>query len=97
MKMKLVRYKGKNAVGSKSSGTVVAILGEAKRLYTPLVWIDSPIRLRKISNHEVKNYTSELHGKLSTVKRAARTMLKAGKRLNITKAARKFLNEAAKS
>jgi len=76
--------------------TVTAIAGEPGRVYTTLVWIDSPIRLRKVSNEEVARFGRPYVPKRPTLRAGARTMLQAGKRLGITKGAKKFLREATK-
>lgn len=83
--MKFVRYK-------TPSGAVAAIIGNAGRKYTPTVWLDYPVRLRKVPNAEVARYTEELT--TTTVNTAARQMLYAGKRMGITGGAKKFLSQA---
>lgn len=75
--------------------TVTAITGEAGHKFTPMVWIDSPIRLHKVPNETAAKY-GEAYDR-PTVKSAARTMLRAGKRLGITKAAKQFLREVTRS
>lgn len=76
--------------------TVTAIAGEPGRLYTHLVWIDSPIRVRKVSNEEVERFGRPYVPKRPTLKAGARTMLQAGKTLGITKGAKKFLLAAVR-
>ncbi len=73
-------------------GSVVAITGTPGRIYTPMVFIDHPVRLYKVPNGDIKSYRRELPKKLRpTAKRTARGMLKAGKVLGITKGAKAFL------
>lgn len=74
-------------------GFVTAIAMKPGRLYTKLVWIDAPIRLVKVANGDVTRYGSDFEPTRPTLKSAARRMLKAGKRLGITKSARKALRE----
>ncbi len=71
-------------------GSVTAIIGTAGRIYTQLVCIDSPIRLFSIPNGDIEKYRREVPGGYP-VKRAARLMLKAGRKLSITRGAKKFL------
>lgn len=74
---------------------VTAIAGEPGRLYTPVVWIDAPIRLVKVPNDDVTRYGRDYVGKPS-LPLAARTILRAGKKLGITKSAKQFLRDIAK-
>lgn len=74
--------------------SVVAIAGDPGRIYTPLVWIDGPIRRVKIPNGDVARYGRDYEGQKPTLKQAARRMLRAGKKLGITKAAKKHLRNA---
>lgn len=76
-------------------GTHAALIGEAARIYTPVVYIDTPIKVRKIPNGDVARYTRDI--KSRGPKPAARVMLKAGKSLGITKGAKKFLREVVKN
>ena len=77
----------------RDTGEVTAILGTPGRIYTPVVWIDSPIRVHKIPNGEVTRYCRDIPNP-PPLKRAANRMLKAGKALGITKAAKTFLRAA---
>lgn len=70
----------------------MAVAGEAGRLYTMLVWIDAPIRVRRVPNGDVERYATDYDRQ--PVKRAARTMLRAGKNLGITKGAKRHLRQA---
>lgn len=87
--MRTVRYRTENEA-------VHGIAGAAGRIYTPVVWIDSPVRLRKVPNGDVERYAATLAQDPKTVRRAARDILKAGKRLGITKGAKVFLREASR-
>ena len=71
-------------------GFVVAIIGPPGRIYTPMVFIDSPVKRYMVANGDVAKYRRELPVPYK-VKRAAQLMLKAGKKLGITRAAKKFL------
>lgn len=82
--MKLKRY-------HTMSGARVALIGEPGRIYTKLVYIDSPIRVHKVANGDVESFSYELVQGAGKIKPAARKMLKAGKKLGITKGAKKFL------
>lgn len=83
--MKLIRF-------ATVDQQVMAIACSAGRIYTQLVWIDSPVRAHKVANGDVERYGSAVES--PTLKQAARTMLKAGKKLGITKKAKKLLREA---
>ena len=73
-------------------GSVSAIIGTKGRIYTPLVCIDSPIRKFMVPNGDIERYRREIPEKSKpTVRKAARIMLRAGKKLHITKGATKFL------
>lgn len=74
--------------------SVVAIAGDPGRIYTPLVWIDGPMRLAKIPNGDVTRYGREFSAAKPTLKQAAKRMLRAGKKLGISKAAKKHLRSA---
>ena len=75
-----------------TGSSVVAIIGTPGRIYTPMVFIDSPVRKYMVPNGDVKSFRRELPEKMRpTAKRAARGMLKAGKVLGITKGAKAFL------
>jgi len=76
---------------------VTALVGDPERIYTKMVYIDAPIRLRKIPNGDVERYGNDVQDKRPTVKQAARRMLRVGKSLGITKGAKKFLRQAVKS
>lgn len=86
--MRLIKFR-------TEEGVVRAIAGDPGRIYTQLVWIDAPIRLRKVTNQEVDRYGVD-HTWKPTTRKAARTMLQVGKRLGITKGAKKFLQAAAR-
>jgi len=75
--------------------SVTAIADKPGRLYTMMVFIDAPLRLHKVPNGDVARYGSELDK--PPLKKAARTMLKAGKTLGITKGAKKLLRSAVSS
>lgn len=77
-------------------GARVALIGEAARVYTPVVYIDSPVRLDKVPNGDVTLYCSDIGQGDRKLKPTARAMLSAGKRLGITKGAKKFLREVLK-
>lgn len=77
-------------------GARVALIGEPGRIYTRLVYIDSPIRLHRVANGEVEMYSNDLAQGACDVKPAARKMLKVGKVLGIKKSAKKFLREILK-
>lgn len=81
MSRTVIRYK-------TDAATVTAITGTPGRIWTPMVFIDSPLRLTKVANGDVAKYGTEI---VYTAQKAARTMLKAGKALGITKGAKKFL------
>ena len=85
--MKLIRFRTEDQA-------VVAIVSEPGRIYTKAVWIDAPLRVRKIANSDVERYGKEFDSKRPTLKQAARRMLRAGKSLGITKGAKKHLREA---
>ena len=73
-------------------GSVVAIIGTKGRIYTPMVFIDSPVRKYMVPNGDVDTYRRDLPEKLRpTARKAARGMLQAGKILGITKGAKQFL------
>lgn len=75
-------------------GSVVAIIGPAARIYTQMVFIDSPIRKYSVPNGDVELYRRPIPEKMKpTVKKAARGMIRAGKYLGITKGAKTFLRE----
>lgn len=84
--MRLVRYR------TEAGGCVHAVAGNAGRIYTQLVWIDAPIRVARVPNGDVERYAVAYDR--VPLKRAARTMLRAGKRLGITKGAKRLLREA---
>lgn len=72
-------------------GARVALIDEPGRIYTKMVYIDSPMRVHKVPNGDVASFSYEiLHG-ARNIKPTARAMLKAGKRLGITGGAKKFL------
>lgn len=85
--MRIVRY---HTMG----GARVAVVGNPGRIWTKLVWIDSPISCVKVANGDIELFALDIDYKL---KRAARLMLKAGKSLGISKGAKKLLKEALKS
>ncbi len=72
-------------------GARVALIDEPGRIYTKLVYIDSPIRVSKVANGDVAAFSQEIIQGARKIKPTARKMLKAGKRLGITKGAKKFL------
>lgn len=76
-------------------GARVALVGEAARLYTPLVFIDSPIKVHKVANGSIDRYTQDITQGERAIKPTARAMLRAGKTLGITKGAKKFLRAIA--
>lgn len=82
--MRLIHYKTR-------MGGRMAVAGEPGRIYTQLVYIDSPMRLKKVPNGNVQRYGRDVDAPL---KKACRTMLSAGKRLGITKGAKKHLRAA---
>ncbi len=74
---------------------VAAIIGDAGRIYTPMVFIDAPVRKFMVANGDVTKFRRVSPEKSTpSLKRAARTMLKAGKKLGITKGATRFLRTA---
>lgn len=77
-------------------GARVALIDEPGRIYTKLVYIDSPIRLHRIANGDVEMFSREIVQGARKVKPAARAMLKVGKVLGIKKSAKKFLRKALK-
>lgn len=79
------------------NGARSALIGEAARIYTPVVYIDSPIKVHRIPNGDIARYSGECAGKRQKPSMAARKMLKAGKRLGITNSAKKFLRKVLKS
>ncbi len=83
--MKLQRY-------ITDSGARIALVAEPDRKYMRLVYIDTPVAVHKVPNDHARYMRDVLQG-AGPIKTVARKMLKAGKRLGITKAARKFLNE----
>ena len=83
---RLIKYRTEQAA-------VTAIALEPGRLYTRLIFIDAPIRLTKVANGDVERYARDYEPRRPTLKAAARRMLRAGKKLGITKAARKALRE----
>ena len=83
---KLIKYRTEHSA-------VTAIALPPGRIYTKLVFIDAPIRLTKVANGDVERYGKDYEPKRPTLKAAARRMLRAGKSLGITKAARKALRE----
>lgn len=85
--MKIVRYRTENQA-------VTGIAGKPGRIYTPVVWIDAPVRLYKVPNGDVERYAKDQSDEPRAVKKAARQILAAGKRLGITKSAKLFLREA---
>ena len=87
--MKLKRY-------HTMSGARVALIAEPGRIYTKLVYIDSPIRVHKVANGDVASFSHEIIQGARKVKPAARRMLKIGKALGITKSAKKFLRRIVK-
>lgn len=82
--MKLIKYRTHDQA-------VTAIAGTPGRVYTQVVWIDSPIRIAKVPNADVEKYGREPAWRNKSVKAAARLMLQAGTRLGITKSAKQFL------
>ncbi len=87
--MELITYR------MKEGHEVAAIIGDAGRIYTPMVFIDSPVRKFMEPNGEIEKFRREMPEKSTpSLKRAARTMLKAGKKLGITKGAKTFLRSA---
>lgn len=79
-----------------NEGVFCAVLGEAGRLYTPYVIIDTPVRKCKLANGDIKRLVTDLmrKGKAYPLKTAANHMLRCGRKFGITKGARKLLNEA---
>ena len=75
-------------------GARVALIDEPGRIYTKMVYIDSPMRVHKIANGDVATFSQEIIQGERKIKPTARRMLKAGKRLGITKSAKKFLRRA---
>ena len=59
-----------------------------------MVYIDTPIRVQKVANGDIALYSHDIIQGARALKPTARKMLKAGKRLGITKAAKKFLRRA---
>ncbi len=73
-------------------GSVSAIIGTKGRIYTPLVYIDSPIRKFMVPNGDIEKFRRDVpESSKPTVRKAARIMLKAGKKLGIRKGAKMFL------
>ena len=72
-------------------GARVALIDEPGRIYTKMVYIDSPMRVHKVANGDLATYSQEIIQGARKIKPTARRMLKAGKRLGITKGAKKFL------
>lgn len=85
--MKLKRY-------HTMSGARVALIEEPGRIYTKMVYIDSPIRVQKVANGDVESFSHEIIQGARKIKPTARRMLKVGKKLGITKGAKKFLRRA---
>lgn len=83
--MKFVRYK-------TSHGAVVAIMGAPRRKFTPLVYLDFPVRLHKVPNAVAEKHTQELT--TVPVHAAARRMLEAGQRMGMTLGAERLLKDA---
>ncbi len=73
-----------------NDGARVALLGKPERKYTPAVYVDSPVKLHKIPNSDAQ-YMRDIAQGARDIKPTARRMLKAGKRLGITKKAKRFL------
>lgn len=82
MSRNVVRYRTEDSA-------VIAIKGPPGRIYTQLVWIDVPLRLSKVANGDVDSFSTILAD--VKVRKAAKDMLRIGKRLGITKGAKKFL------
>ena len=87
--MKLKRY---HTMG----GARVTLIAEPGRIYTELVYIDSPIKVHKVANGDVATFSHDIVQGSRKVKPAARHMLKVGKKLGISKGAKKFLRAVAK-
>ena len=75
---------------SMDHGSRIALVGEPGRKFTPLVYIDSPIRVWRVPNVD-KRYFHDVEQGARGLKPTARSMLKAGKQLGITVGAKKFL------
>lgn len=86
--MRLIRYR-------EDGGARVAIAGKPGRIYTMLVWIDAPVRVRRVPNGDVERYGQDMPK--PGIKSAARSMLRAGKNLGITGGATKHLRAAARA
>lgn len=73
-------------------GEATAIIGEPGRKFTKAVWIDAPVRLRKVPNDVMRGASRTVPYTFpKPLVRAARNMLRAGKRLGITQSAQSFL------
>ncbi len=72
-------------------GVRVAIVGTPGRKWIPLVYLEVPMRLRKVPLSEAK-YITDLPDAPS-VRSACRNFLRFGKGVGITKGARRFLKE----
>ncbi len=94
--MQVKRFTTFHVSGKKvDSKSYVAVIGDPGRKYTELVYINGTgVVLRKTSNLEAKKYCSDIVQGKNGLERTARQLLSAGKRLGITKGAKKFLKVA---
>lgn len=79
--MNVVRYK------SKDGRTMIAVIVKVGRKWAHLVWLDFPIRLKKVRVSELE-YTEPMSNDLTETCEA---MLDAGHRMGITKGAKDAL------
>lgn len=84
---RVVRYRSE-------SQAVIAVLKEGGHKWTHAVWIDCPIRLRKIKKADAEKYSTDMPN--IQLKTTCTTMLRSGMALGITKGAERLLKEARK-
>lgn len=78
------RYRGDDDVAK------VVILGPPGRIWTQAAAIGIPVRMIKIANGDVERYCTEFPN-APAPRKACKEMLRIGRDLGITKAAKKFL------